>query len=213
MDVILTENLIKLGMSILVGGLIGAEREFRVKAAGFRTIILITVGSTLFTIFSMSMDPDRNRTAIAANIVQGIGFLGAGAIIRDGGRIGGLTTAATIWLSAALGMGIGAGEWGFVLPAAVAVVMILLLFPRVEHWIHRISEFRTYQIVLDTDNEESLEKILQALSICSLRIYEMRQTKADNAIIGRWHLVGSPKNHEKFTLLMLQDKDIKEFTY
>src|SRR6266498_4104621 len=123
MDNILMANLIKVAMAVLIGGLIGGEREFRVKAAGFRTIILITVGSTLFTIFSISIDPDHNRTAIAGNIVQGIGFLGAGAIIRDGGRIGGLTTAATIWLSAAMGMGIGAGEFNLVLPSTIAVLV------------------------------------------------------------------------------------------
>jgi putative Mg2+ transporter-C (MgtC) family protein len=213
MDVLLVENLIKLGMSVLVGGLIGSEREFRVKAAGFRTIILITVGSTLFTIFSMSIDPEHSRTTIAGNIVQGIGFLGAGAIIRDGGRIGGLTTAATIWISAALGMGIGAGEFTFVLPSAVAVLIVLLLFPRVEHWIHRMSEFRTYQIVMDSRDEKSPEKIQQALAGCSLRIYEMSQKKTENTLVGKWHLVGAPKDHDRFILLMLQDVDVKEFEY
>jgi putative Mg2+ transporter-C (MgtC) family protein len=103
-------------MAVLVGGIVGAEREYQDKAAGFRTIILITLGSTLFTIFSLSMDPGFTQTRVAANIVTGIGFLGAGAIVRDGGRIAGLTTAATIWLSAALGMGIGAGQLYFVLP-------------------------------------------------------------------------------------------------
>ena len=213
MDALLVTNLIKLGMSILVGGLIGSEREFRVKAAGFRTIILITVGSTLFTIFSLSIDPEHNRTAIAGNIVQGIGFLGAGAIIRDGGRIGGLTTAATIWLSAALGMGIGAGEFNFVLPSAVTVLVILLFFPRFEHWIHRISEFRTYQIVMDLGAEKSQEKIHQAMAACSLRVYEMSQKKTKNNIASKWQLVGAPKNHDRFVSLMLQDNDIKEFEY
>src|SRR5574342_200803 len=122
MDNEFTEYLIKLGMAVLVGGVIGAEREFQDKAAGFRTIILITLGSTLFTIFSVSMDPGFTRTRIAANIVTGIGFLGAGAMIREGGRIAGLTTAATIWLSAALGMGIGAGELEF---AGAATVVTL----------------------------------------------------------------------------------------
>ncbi len=74
---ILIENVIKICMAVLVGGVIGAEREFMDKAAGFRTIILITVGSTLFTIFSASMDPGFTRTRVAANIVTGIGFLGA----------------------------------------------------------------------------------------------------------------------------------------
>src|SRR5574339_1312479 len=134
MESLLTENLIKLGMAVLLGGLVGAEREFQDKAAGFRTIILITVGSLLFTLFSMSMDPGFTRTRIAANIVTGIGFLGAGAIVREHGRIGGLTTAATIWLSAALGMGIGAGELAFVSITTLAVLFVLLIFPRLELW-------------------------------------------------------------------------------
>lgn len=80
MDNTLIENLIKVGMAVLVGGLIGAEREYQDKAAGFRTIILITVGSALFTIFSVSMDPGFTRTRVAANIVTGIGFLGVSMV-------------------------------------------------------------------------------------------------------------------------------------
>jgi putative Mg2+ transporter-C (MgtC) family protein len=142
---LLTENLIRVGFAVLIGGLIGAEREFRDKAAGFRTIILITVGSALFTIFSTSLDPGFTRTRIAANIVTGIGFLGAGAIVREHGRIGGLTTAATIWLAAALGMGIGAGELLFVAASTLIVIIVLLVFPRLEIWIDHIRESRTYK--------------------------------------------------------------------
>jgi putative Mg2+ transporter-C (MgtC) family protein len=91
--------LIKLGLAVLVGGVIGLEREYQYKADGFRTIILITFGSTLYTLFSISIAGTTDSTTrIASNIVTGIGFLGAGTILRDGGRIGGLTTAATIWL-------------------------------------------------------------------------------------------------------------------
>src|SRR5512145_3114900 len=153
---IFTENLIKLGVAILVGGIIGAEREFRDKAAGFRTLILITVGSTLFTIFSMSMDPGFTRTRVAANIVTGIGFLGAGAIVREHGRVGGLTTAATIWLAAALGMGIGGGELLFVSISTLTVMCVLLIFPRLEIWIDRIRESRSYKIVFSVDNIEKV---------------------------------------------------------
>src|SRR5687767_5763900 len=176
MDNTLIENLIKVGMSVIVGGLIGAEREFQDKAAGFRTIILITVGSTLFTIFSASMDPGFTRTRIAANIVTGIGFLGAGAIIREHGRIGGLTTAATIWLCAALGMGIGAGEFNFVLISTFAILVILLLFPRLEFWIDHIRESRTYKIVVSTSNAESIDKIHAALETHELQVFEHHQS-------------------------------------
>jgi putative Mg2+ transporter-C (MgtC) family protein len=193
MDNVFIENLIKLGMAVLVGGVIGAEREFQDKAAGFRTIILITIGSTLFTMFSVSMDPGFTRTRIAANIVTGIGFLGAGAIIREGGRIAGLTTAATIWLSAALGMGIGAGELEFSGTAAVITLMILLLFPRLEGWIDKIREARSYKIVMASSSIKRIDEIENDLEDCSLHILEHHRTKSDDVIIGRWRAIGAPK--------------------
>jgi putative Mg2+ transporter-C (MgtC) family protein len=210
---ILTEDLIKLGIAILVGGIIGAEREFRDKAAGFRTLILITVGSTLFTIFSLRMDPGFTQTRIAANIVTGIGFLGAGAIIREHGRIGGLTTAATIWLSAALGMGIGAGEVNFVLISTFAVLVVLLLFPRLEHWIDHIRESRTYRITVSVNNMDGIDAIHRALGDSQLQVYEHHQSKIGPTIVGTWHTIGSPRNHDEFVTRMLRDQNIEEFVY
>lgn len=213
MDTILIENLIKLGMSVLLGGLIGAEREYQDKAAGFRTIILITVGSTLFTIFSVSMDPGFTRTRIAANIVTGIGFLGAGAIIREHGKIGGLTTAATIWLSAALGMGIGAGELAFVSISTLVVVIILLVFPHIESRIDRIREARTYKVVITAENIVMTEKLYDAIRDCSLQVLEHHQSKIGETIISTWRAIGSPENHDRFVGMMLKDKDVKELVY
>lgn len=209
----LTTDLIKLGVAILVGGIIGAEREFRDKAAGFRTLILITVGSTLFTVFSLRMDPGFTQTRIAANIVTGIGFLGAGAIIREHGRIGGLTTAATIWLSAALGMGIGAGELSFVLISTFAILVILLVFPRLEIWIDHIRESRTYRITVSTSNAETIDRIHESLETVGLQVYEHHQSKIGPTIVGTWHTIGSPKNHDKFVTTMLKDSHIEEFVY
>ena len=213
MDPILIENIIKVGMSVLIGGLIGAEREFQDKAAGFRTIILITVGSTLFTIFSMSMDPGFTRTRIAANIVTGIGFLGAGAIVREHGRIGGLTTAATIWLSAALGMGIGAGELIFVSVSTAVVLIVLFLFPYIEQVIDQSREARSYKIVIASTNLKGTEKIKQAFGACSLKILSHHQTKTEDAIVGTWKVIGTPRNHEKFVDDLVKDKNIKELVY
>jgi putative Mg2+ transporter-C (MgtC) family protein len=213
MDSLFVENLIKLGMAVLVGGIVGAEREYQDKAAGFRTIILITLGSTLFTIFSLSMDPGFTQTRVAANIVTGIGFLGAGAIVRDGGRIAGLTTAATIWLSAALGMGIGAGQLYFVLAATLITILVLLVFPRLESRIDRIREARSYRIVLGTSDYKKLGKVEKAISDCEIFVFEHHQTKTEKSIIGSWKTIGSPENHNKFIMLMLKDKDIKELDY
>ena len=210
---ILIENTIKICLAVLVGGSIGAEREFQDKAAGFRTIILITVGSALFTIFSISMDPGFTRTRIAANIVTGIGFLGAGAIVREGGRIGGLTTAATIWLSAALGLGIGAGDLYFVLISTAITLLVLLVFPYLEARIDKIREARMYKVVLKANDFKTIEKVQNTLQDCSLRILDHHQTKSEAAVIGTWKTIGSPENHEKFVLLMIKDKDIKELDY
>jgi len=213
MDPILIENLIKLGMAVLLGGIIGVEREFQDKAAGFRTIILITVGSTLFTIFSISMDPGFTQTRIAANIVTGIGFLGAGAIIREGGRIAGMTTAATIWLSAALGMGIGAGELLFVSLATLVVIIVLLIFPFFEERIDRIRESRTYRIVVAIDKGKKIAEVQQAFKQNSMHILDHHETKSGDSVTGVWRVIGSVKGHDKVTRKMLEDKDVREMTY
>ena len=210
---ILTENLIKLGLAILVGGVIGAEREFQDKAAGFRTIILITVGAALFTIFSISLDPGNSRTRIAANIVTGIGFLGAGTIIREGGRIAGLTTAATIWLSSALGMGIGAGEIPFVLIATAAVLAVLLVFPYLEAIIDHIREARTYRVVLRSTNAEKAVEADKLIRSTKLQVLEYHLTKTDNTLVSTWRTIGSPRKHEKFVQAMMADPDVHELDY
>ena len=135
------DDLIKILLAIAVGGAIGFEREYRHKAAGFRTLIFICLGATLFTMWSIGLGTgagDDGGTRIASTIVTGVGFLGAGAIIQDRGQIHGLTTAATIWLVAALGMGVGAGRYGLVLAVTATTLAILFLFPPVERWIDRL---------------------------------------------------------------------------
>src|SRR6059058_333529 len=111
----------RLLLAVAVGGLIGAEREFRSKSAGFRTMILICLGSFLFTTFSKQME-GGSTDRIASNIVTGIGFLGAGVIFKSDNRVNGITTAATIWAVAAMGMGIADGLYGLV---GVATFIVL----------------------------------------------------------------------------------------
>ena len=96
------DALLKLLLAMIVGGLIGFEREYRDKAAGLRTIIFICLGATVFTMLSLRLGEQDDITRIAANVVSGVGFLGAGAILQSSGRVTGLTTASTIWLAAAV---------------------------------------------------------------------------------------------------------------
>jgi putative Mg2+ transporter-C (MgtC) family protein len=105
------------------------EREIHSKAAGLRTITLITVGATLFTILSVKFgDPATSR--VAANIITGIGFLGAGVILFAEGKLKGLTTASSIWVAAALGMAVGIGEYGLAMATSIIVIIVLAFFAR-----------------------------------------------------------------------------------
>jgi putative Mg2+ transporter-C (MgtC) family protein len=121
------ELLLRLALAGALGGLIGLERELRDREAGLRTNLLVALGSALFTIVgaygfgSIRTDPTR----IAAQIVTGIGFLGAGAIIRQGFSVRGLTTAATLWVVAAVGLAAGAGYYSAALIAAALVLLAL----------------------------------------------------------------------------------------
>lgn len=129
-DLELTQRLL---LAAAIGALLGLEREYRLKSAGLRTNILIAVGSALFTLMSIDLvvgveagDPSR----LAAQIVTGIGFLGAGAIMRTDSGVQGLTTAATVWVNAALGVAVGGGEYHLALiGTAVTLAALLLLHP------------------------------------------------------------------------------------
>jgi putative Mg2+ transporter-C (MgtC) family protein len=121
--------LIDLGLSMAVGFAIGFERELRGKDAGISTHTLVIAGSTLFTFMSATVDP-ASDSRIAAQIVSGIGFLGAGLILKEGASVKNLTTAASIWFAGAIGMAIGFGYHMIAVMAAVASIVI----PRVPHF-------------------------------------------------------------------------------
>jgi len=135
-----SEIVIKLIISILLGGAIGLEREISSKPAGFRTNVLICFGSTLFTMLSFKMCQNLQvldygaSTRIAAQIVTGIGFIGAGTVLRSQGSIQGLTSAATIWAVAAIGMAIGIGEVYLAIISTILIGIVLTIFGRLENY-------------------------------------------------------------------------------
>lgn len=146
-DVGWVDIVLRLGLAAALGGAIGLERELREREAGLRTHLLVCVGSALFTMvsayawtdwtFSTANGVVFDPTRIAAQIVTGIGFLGAGAIIREGLSIRGLTTAATLWLVAAIGMASGAGYWEAALIATGGAIVTLWPLRNVERLIVR----------------------------------------------------------------------------
>ena len=144
--------LYKLVVSLILGSAIGIERKRKGQVAGIRTFALISMGATLAMILSIYIpqaylglkngDPGR----VAAQVITGIGFLGAGAIIQMKGSVRGLTTAAGIWMSATIGMTVGVGLYVLSTGATVLVLLVLTLLDRIEHRIHIGAEARTIRI-------------------------------------------------------------------
>jgi putative Mg2+ transporter-C (MgtC) family protein len=129
---ILPAFLFRCGVAALCGGLIGIERELKSKPAGFRTNILICLGSCIYMAVGLIVTGNVDPTRIAAQVVTGIGFLGAGCIVQSGNHVRGLTTAATIWVVAAIGIVSGAGYPVLAFVAASIVIVTLAALRRVE---------------------------------------------------------------------------------
>jgi putative Mg2+ transporter-C (MgtC) family protein len=135
-DVELIQRLL---LAALLGGVLGLEREWRHKEAGLRTNSLIAIGSALFTLMSLELADGRTSDPgrIAAQIVTGIGFLGAGAIMRTDAGIQGLTTAATIWVNAAVGLAAGGGEYHLAVIATAVTLIVLLVLHPIERYVEQ----------------------------------------------------------------------------
>lgn len=208
----LSEEIVKLLLAITVGGLIGAEREFRHRAAGFRTIIFICLGSTLFTMFSLRLGGETSPVRIAAHMVTGVGFLCAGVILEEKARIVGLTTASTIWFTAAMGMGIGGGQYLLVTLALVGSMIILWGFPIIEEWIYNVRERRTYEMVCEIDPNRPKE--LEGLFLnCGLKLKGHKMVKREEGMVFTIDAYGAPVNHERVMEKLLIDNDVKEFRF
>lgn len=137
------EAIIRLGMATILGALIGLERERHGKEAGFRTYTLVCIGSALMMLVSIEIfevyrteaqvDPSR----IAAQVVSGIGFLGAGAIIRYSAGVKGITTAAGIWVASGIGLACGLGQFFPAILTTLLVLTVLMIFSKVDRWFEK----------------------------------------------------------------------------
>lgn len=206
-----SEIFLRLAIACAMGGAIGLEREYLSKSAGFRTQILICLGSCMFTIFSFLLahnTPDR----IASNIVTGIGFVGAGVIFREDNRVTGLTTAATIWVTAALGMGIGGGYYWICIGGTAMALITLLILKKFEDVIERINQNRHYKIVCHYKHE-TLSQFEKMFEEHRLKFKRNRQFRKGDQITGTWIVNGAEKNHDSFIKQILKDDTVMEFEF
>lgn len=184
-------------LAVLLGGGIGLQRELRGKAAGLRTNILICVGAALFTQMSQTMavlvgDPTR----IAAQIVTGVGFLGAGAILHGKGYVSGLTSAATIWLVAAIGMAVGTGALYEASGAALLVILVLGVLGKFESYLRTRQEISRVELELAPDPNLVVE-VEEIVTGAGLDIEEMRSEKQRDKIVVSVTMKGPKRLQDK----------------
>ena len=205
------EMIVRILIAVFIGMIIGAEREYKNKDAGLRTLTLICIGSCIFTLVSIIISP-QTPDRIASNIVTGIGFLGGGVIFKSDNGVNGLTTAATIWVTAALGMTVASGYLWIAAIGTLIVLGVLFLLPVLENFIDKINEIRTYTIVCLYE-PETLKKYESLMKQYQLHFRPLKQTKVNDEIIGSWSVQGRGNNHDRFIDEILRDKSVKKFDF
>lgn len=196
-------------ISVLCGGIIGFEREYRSKSAGFRTIILISLGSTIFTIVSSHGVGADDR--IAANIITGIGFIGAGVIFKDQVSVRGLTTAAVIWTSAGIGMTTGIGYHALAFSFTLITLFILLMITRVEKIISALQKQKSVNVTFKNSNLDQIDSLEAKLRSENLEIERLELSKYDDRIIVLWLVSGKKDSLNNLSNTLARIPEITSF--
>lgn len=202
---------LQLLISFGIGTAIGLEREYRSKAAGLRTMIMICLGSTMFTELSILLG-GSSTDRIASNIVTGVGFLGAGVIFKDGLNVSGLTTATTIWICAAMGMAVGAGEYFIALVSTGVVVIVLGAFHKAQDYIERIHQVRIYRICFSL-HDDLLSALDEWVVKQTVRGRMKKSTREGDRITIMYELRGSEKALNAFSQLLQQERRVISFEF
>lgn len=197
-------------LSVLIGLLIGIEREYRNKSAGLRTFILVSFGSCLFTILSLKIglaNPDR----LAANIITGIGFLGAGVIFKEDNKVSGITTATTIWAAASLGMCVGAGYIFLAFIGVGLVLMILALLTYLQTYIDNYHKIKNYELQTSSEADfEHTEQLIRRMGFKAVIVSQRYNKESLNTI---WRLTGNVTKHREFVETVRRDRQVVAYQY
>ena len=200
--ILLTDYLARVGCAFLMGTLIGVERQFRQRNAGLRTNILVSVGAAAFTVLSYAMTAEEgDPSRVAAQIVSGVGFLGAGVIFVRNNTVSGLTTAAGLWTTAGVGMAVGAGKYGIGVCAGILVVAI-------QEILHRTSfltaePIRGFLKMTCTDYENVIADIQMHFSEEKVKISNLKVGKGKNGTKIELEVVYPPLYDKNAMLLKL----------
>ncbi|MDB5153178.1 MAG: MgtC/SapB family protein [Mucilaginibacter sp.] len=203
---IATNDLIKIGIAVLCGAVLGLERQYKNKTAGFRTIILICLGSTIFTLISQ-----RAGQGVNINLVTGVGFIGAGVIFKDNISVNGLTTAAVIWIAAAIGMATGSGNYTLALISTVLTLLVLVLFRIFEDYLDKIHHEKLLRVVFNSSNFDDLLAVEDIIRKHKLELQRRLVEKKDGCLHAAIFIIGNKKNIAKLDEKLLAMPEIKSF--
>jgi len=205
---------LKLGLAVLMGGAVGLERQIAGKPAGLRTNILICLGSALVMDLSMNlMGPDGrvgDPARMAAQVVTGIGFIGAGTIMQSKGTISGLTSAATIWTVAAIGLTIGAGFYVEGLGATAMVLIVLLVIGNLEHTLLRTQ--RTVPMTIRAAVEADFAALDQLIQDSGLKVIDRDTYDHPRDRVFEMRVRGPARQFEVARDLLLEQQDVLDVT-
>ncbi len=204
------EEAAQVSFAFVIGAVIGIEREFRSKPAGFRTMILICVGSCLFTILSKEAN-SSTTDRIASNIVTGIGFIGAGVIFKEGITVNGLTTAALIWITAALGMAIGYHNYPLAVVVSIMVVIVLFVLEPVQRFINRLHRVKDYKIRTVEAGLDFKREFEAFFSTNNMNFRCMKIIKQDMDAVYLYRISSPDRNYDEINHFLLAHKEVKSF--
>lgn len=186
--------------------MLGFERQYKNKTAGFRTIIVICLGSALFTLVAQ-----QTGQLVNINIVTGIGFIGAGVIFKDNVTVNGLTTAAVIWVSAAIGMAAGSGNYTLALVSTVITLFVLLLFRAIEDYVDKVHHSKLLFVVLEGTDFDDIEMLKDVIEKLGLKAQVRLVGKKDGYLNATIAVTGHKKNVLKLDQKLMKMPQVKAF--
>lgn len=206
-------DLLKAVLSLCAGFVLGFEREWKDKSAGFKTISIICLGSTLFSLlsFKLGAGESEDATRIASYVVSGIGFLGAGVIFKDGVNVNGLTTASIIWMSAAIGMAIGFGVYVIAAIFLLACFAIIVSGPLLNKYvIHNVV--RVLTVSMHRNDLEVKDNLLKAIKPMAKHVKIKKQTMSADVLTIEMEILIDKRNIRKFERAVLENQKLTEIS-
>jgi putative Mg2+ transporter-C (MgtC) family protein len=211
MEDLLSKTLVRLTLAALLGAVIGLERELKRKPAGLRTNIFICFGSAMFTILSTELAKDfgiGDHTRIAAQIIPGIGFIGAGSILHDKGGVSGLTTAATIFVVASIGMAAGGGLYVPAIFATMLIYLALHLLGMLERQLNLKPLIMNYTIVSDKTANDLVANVNSILEDQAKEMQAMHLSRSGEKEKMVFRVVGTRNEHKLLMDQLRQSSEI-----